>query len=62
MSNPPLVLFARVHNSGRSVAAPALTEHYSGGGVQARSATSVTNGPGALHSRCTLTFCRSMAA
>lgn len=44
MSNPPLVLFARVHNSGRSVAAPALTEHYSGGGVQARSAGSVTNG------------------
>ncbi len=36
----PVVLFACIHNSGRSVAARVLTEHYSGGRVEARSAGS----------------------
>ncbi len=40
MSGTPVVLFACVHNSGRSVAARVLTEHYAAGGVQARSAGS----------------------
>jgi arsenate reductase (thioredoxin) len=36
----PLILFACVHNSGRSVAARVLTEHYAAGRVDARSAGS----------------------
>lgn len=40
MSNKPVVLFACVHNSGRSVAARVLTEHYANGAVEARSAGS----------------------
>lgn len=36
----PVVLFACVHNSGRSVAAKVLTEHYADGSVQVRSAGS----------------------
>ncbi len=40
MSGTPVVLFACVHNSGRSVAARVLTEHYAASGVQARSAGS----------------------
>lgn len=35
-----VVLFACIHNSGRSVAAKALTEHYAGGAVEVRSAGS----------------------
>ena len=38
MTGRPVVLFACVHNSGRSVAARVLTEHYAGGAVDARSA------------------------
>ncbi len=33
----PVVLFACIHNSGRSVAAPVLTERYAAGRVEARS-------------------------
>ena len=40
MSDKPVVLFACVHNSGRSVAARILTEHYANGAVDARSAGS----------------------
>jgi arsenate reductase (thioredoxin) len=40
MSHKPVVLFACVHNSGRSVAARVLTEHYAAGAVEARSAGS----------------------
>ena len=40
MSEQPVVLFACVHNSGRSVAAKVLTEHYAAGRVQVRSAGS----------------------
>ncbi len=36
----PVVLFACIHNSGRSVAARLLLEHYAAGTVQARSAGS----------------------
>ena len=36
----PVVLFACIHNSGRSVAARVLAEHYSGGAIDARSAGS----------------------
>lgn len=36
----PVVLYACVHNSGRSVAAQVLTEHYGGHAVQVRSAGS----------------------
>jgi arsenate reductase (thioredoxin) len=36
----PVVLFACVHNSGRSVAAKVLTEHYAAGAVGVRSAGS----------------------
>ncbi len=36
----PVVLFACIHNSGRSVAARVLTEHYVKGAVDARSAGS----------------------
>ena len=38
MTGRPVVLFACVHNSGRSVAARVLTEHYAAGAVDARSA------------------------
>ncbi len=37
---PPVVLYACVHNAGRSVAAKVLTEHYAGGRVVVRSAGS----------------------
>ena len=40
----PVVLFACIHNSGRSVAARVLTEHYAAGRVQARSAGSEPKG------------------
>ena len=40
MGEHPVVLFACVHNSGRSVAAKVLTEHYAAGRVQVRSAGS----------------------
>lgn len=36
----PVVLFACVHNSGRSVAAQLLTRHYAGDAVEVRSAGS----------------------
>lgn len=36
----PVVLFACIHNSGRSVAARVLAEHYAAGRVEARSAGS----------------------
>src|SRR4051812_23019023 len=36
----PVVLFACVHNSGRSVAAKVLTEHHAHGAVEVRSAGS----------------------
>ncbi len=39
-SRPPVVLFACIHNSGRSVAAKILTEHYAQGRVEVRSAGS----------------------
>jgi arsenate reductase len=37
---PPTIIFACVHNSGRSVAAKVLAEHYAAGQVQVRSAGS----------------------
>ena len=40
MSHPPTVLFACIHNSGRSVAAQVLTRHHAGGAVEVRSAGS----------------------
>lgn len=40
----PVVLFACVHNSGRSVAARLLTDHYAHGAVEARSAGSEPKG------------------
>ena len=40
MSDKPVVLFACIHNSGRSVAARVLTEHYAKGALEARSAGS----------------------
>lgn len=40
MSRKPVILFACVHNGGRSLAAKVLTEHYAGGGVDVRSAGS----------------------
>lgn len=40
MTTGPVVLFACVHNAGRSVAARVLTEHYAGGAVDAQSAGS----------------------
>jgi arsenate reductase (thioredoxin) len=40
MSDKPVVLYACVHNSGRSVAARILTEHYAQGAAEARSAGS----------------------
>jgi arsenate reductase len=36
----PVVLFACVHNGGRSLAGKVLTEHYAAGAVEARSAGS----------------------
>ena len=41
---PPVVLYACVHNSGRSVAAKLLTEHYAGGRLEVRSAGSEPTG------------------
>ncbi len=38
--NRPVVLFACIHNSGRSVAAKVLTEHHGAGRVDVRSAGS----------------------
>ena len=43
MSDRPTVLFACIHNSGRSVAAQALAQHYAGDAVQVRSAGSERN-------------------
>ncbi len=40
MTERPVVLYACIHNSGRSVAAQVLTEHYAAGAVQVRSAGS----------------------
>ena len=40
MSSRPVVMFACVHNSGRSVAAQVLTAHYAGDAVEVRSAGS----------------------
>ena len=40
MSHTPSVLFACIHNSGRSVAAQVLTRHYAGDAVDVRSAGS----------------------
>lgn len=40
MTGTPTVLFACIHNSGRSVAAQALARHYAGDAVQVRSAGS----------------------
>ena len=40
MNARPVVLFACIHNSGRSVAAKLLAEHYAGGSVDVRSAGS----------------------
>lgn len=36
----PTILYACIHNGGRSVAAKVLTEHYAGGAVDVRSAGS----------------------
>ena len=44
MTQKPVVLFACVHNSGRSVAARVLTEHYADCAVEARSAGSQPTG------------------
>ncbi len=44
MIEKPVILFACIHNSGRSVAARVLTEHYSKGAVEARSAGSAPKG------------------
>ena len=40
MRDRPTVLYACIHNSGRSVAAKVLTEHYADGAVEVRSAGS----------------------
>jgi arsenate reductase len=40
MSDRPTILFACIHNSGRSVAAQALARHHGGGRVEVRSAGS----------------------
>ena len=40
MTSRPVVLYACVHNAGRSVAAKVLTEHYAKGLVEVRSAGS----------------------
>ncbi|MHB1250550.1 MAG: arsenate-mycothiol transferase ArsC [Acidimicrobiales bacterium] len=39
-TTPPVVLYACIHNSGRSVAAKVLTEHHAKGRVEVRSAGS----------------------
>ena len=44
MRSRPVILFACIHNSGRSVAARVLTEHYGAGAVDARSAGSAPSG------------------
>jgi len=44
VTTTPLVLFACIHNAGRSVAARVLTEHLAGGRVDARSAGSEPKG------------------
>ena len=44
MTSKPVILFACVHNSGRSVIARVLTEHYAHGAVEARSAGSEPKG------------------
>lgn len=40
MSSKPVILFACIHNSGRSVAAKVLAEHYGGAAVEVLSAGS----------------------
>ncbi|WP_019874428.1 low molecular weight phosphatase family protein [Sporichthya polymorpha] len=40
MTDIPVVLYACIHNGGRSLAAKVLTEHYGAGRVEARSAGS----------------------
>jgi arsenate reductase (thioredoxin) len=40
VTHGPVILFACIHNSGRSVAAKVLTEHYARGAVHVRSAGS----------------------
>ena len=40
MTERPVVLYACIHNSGRSVAAQVLTQHYAAGAVEVRSAGS----------------------
>jgi arsenate reductase len=40
VSDKPVVLFLCIHNSGRSVAAKVLLDHYAGGRVEVRSAGS----------------------
>lgn len=40
MTDRPVVLYACIHNSGRSVAAKLLTDHYAAGAVEVRSAGS----------------------
>ena len=40
MTRPPSILFACIHNSGRSVAAQVLTRQHAGTGVEVRSAGS----------------------
>jgi arsenate reductase (thioredoxin) len=44
VNRPPSVLFACIHNSGRSVAAQELTRHYGGDAVEVRSAGSEPGG------------------
>jgi arsenate reductase len=44
MTTKPVILYACIHNSGRSVAAKVLTEHYGRDGVQVRSAGSEPGG------------------
>ena len=42
----PVIMYACIHNSGRSVAAKVLTEHYAGDGALVRSAGSAGSEPG----------------
>ena len=44
MTDVPAVLYACIHNSGRSVAAQVLTRHYGGDAVEVRSAGSEPGG------------------
>lgn len=44
MTKRPVILYACVHNSGRSVAARVLTDHHAGGSVEALSAGSAPTG------------------